>query len=149
MAIPSVPGDFREFLKLLNSHQVRYLVVGGYAVAYHGYPRATVDLDIWIARDETNAAHVTHALEEFGFDPEDLSPGLFMEPNRVIRMGVPPLRLEIITSASGVEFEACYADRVRADVDGIEIPIISLHHLKINKRAVGRHMDLNDLEHLP
>jgi hypothetical protein len=149
MAIPTLPSDFKEFLKLLNSHGVEYLIVGGYAVGYYGYPRATVDLDIWVARTPQNAQKLVAAIKEFGFDVPELSPELFLKENQVIRMGAPPFRIEIVTSASGVTFEECYAARTQAVLDDVQANIISLDHLKANKRAAGRYKDLDDLEHLP
>lgn len=103
-----LPPDFSEFLRLLNANEVRYLLVGGYAVGYHGYVRATADMDILVARDEENAQRLVDILQEFGFGVEDLSPELFLEEERVIRMGVPPVRIEILISISGVEFDECY-----------------------------------------
>jgi len=144
-----LPPDFKEFLKLLNDKGVEYLLIGGYAVGYHGYPRATNDIDIWIAIDEKNAERVVKALREFGFDLPELTPELFLEKNQIVRMGVPPIRIEINTGISGVEFQECYPERVTDKLDDIWVHIISLHHLKINKQASGRHKDLNDLENLP
>ena len=149
MATVHLPPDFKDFLRLLNAHQVEYLLVGGYAVGYHGYPRATADMDIWVAISPKNADKLAVVLKAFGFDVPELSADLFLEENQIIRMGVPPVRIEIITTASGVTFEDCYAERVADELDGIEVNLISLEHLKINKRASGRHKDLNDLEHLP
>jgi hypothetical protein len=128
---------------------VRYLIVGGYAVAYHGYPRATGDLDLWIAIDSDNAERMVTALREFCFDLPELSTDLFLSPGRIIRMGEPPFRIEVLTSVSGVEFEECYRERVAETFGSVEVSIISLKHLKANKRAAGRHQDLSDLEHLP
>ncbi|NKQ34965.1 MAG: hypothetical protein HF973_05035, partial [Chloroflexi bacterium] len=119
------------------------------AVGYHGYPRATVDMDIWVAIHPQNAARIVAALKEFGFDLPDLDDSLFLEEGKVIRMGMPPMRLEILTSISGVIFEACYAERIVDIIDGVEVNLISLHHLKQNKLASGRYKDLNDLENLP
>src|SRR5918911_1574249 len=144
-----LPPDFKEFLRLLNSRQVEYLLVGGYAVGFYGYPRATADMDIWIAIDRQNADKVVAVLHDYGFDLPELSPELFLEEDRMIRMGVPPLRLEVITSISGVSFEECYAEREIVMIDDVEASLISLRHLKINKEASGRHKDLNDLENLP
>lgn len=144
-----LPPDFKEFLQLLNAHQIKYLLIGGYAVGYHGYPRATVDMDIWVAIHPQNAARIVAALKEFGFDLPDLDDSLFLEEGKVIRMGMPPMRLEILTSISGVIFEACYAERIVDIIDGVEVNLISLHHLKQNKLASGRYKDLNDLENLP
>jgi len=149
MAMIPLPPDFKDFLKLLNAHNVEYLLIGGYAVGYYGYPRATVDLDIWIAIHRQNAEKIVAVLKEFGFDPPELSPELFLKENQIIRMGVPPLRLEITTHISGVEFNDCYQSRVVDMVDGVEINLISLENLKTNKKASGRYKDLNDLENLP
>jgi hypothetical protein len=148
MAI-KLPPDFREFLKSLNDHGVRYLLIGGYAVGYHGYPRATGDLDIWVALDPANAQRIVAALRQFGFDVPELSPDLFLQESSMVRMGVPPLRIEITTAISGVRFDECYGARVVDRLDGIEVPLLSLEDLKVNKRASGRAKDLNDLEHLP
>jgi hypothetical protein len=143
-----LPNDFKEFLKLLNSHQVEYLLVGGYAVGFHGYPRATVDMDIWIAVHPNNAERMIKVLQEFGYESSDISMELFLKENRIIRMGFPPLRIEILTTISGVSFCECFADRLIERIDGIEINLINLTHLKKNKQASGRHKDLEDLEHL-
>lgn len=149
MGTPLLPPDFKEFLKLLNSHSVEYLLVGGYAVGYYGYPRATADIDIWVARNPQNAEKLVAVLKEFGFNVPELTPALFLEENQVIRMGVPPFRIEIMTSASGVVFGECYTARMRAVIGDLEVNLISLSHLKTNKRATGRYKDLDDLEHLP
>ncbi len=145
----TLPPDFREFLSLLKANKVKYLLIGGYAVGYHGYPRATYDMDIWIAVEPDNAEKIVTALKEFGFDTPELTTGLFLQDRRIVRMGVPPLRLEILTEISGVEFKECYSQRTTDIIDDVEVNFISLHHLKINKKASGRHKDLDDLEHLP
>jgi predicted nucleotidyltransferase len=142
-----LPPDFREFLQLLNSHSVRYLLIGGYAVGYYGYPRATADMDIWVATDAENIEKVIAALAKFGFT--EVEPELFATEKQVLRMGVPPLRIELLTGVSGVGFEECYSERTRANLGEVEVNLISLEHLKINKAASGRYKDLNDLEHLP
>lgn len=149
MGISLLPPDFKEFLKLLNSKQVEYLLVGGYAVGYHGYSRATADIDIWIAINSVNAHKVAQAIHEFlGFEVEGATPELFLQENKIARMGVPPFRIEVLTTISGVRFEECYAERVVDTLDDVEVPLISLKHLKVNKQASGRLKDLNDLEHL-
>jgi predicted nucleotidyltransferase len=146
MATIRLPADFKEFLRLLTSTGVEYLVVGGYAVNYYGYSRATADIDIWIAIGDVNTEKVAGALREFGFAKAE--PEIFREPGKVIRMGVPPVRLEVLTSISGVEFEECYGRRVQAELDGVAIDLISLEDLKKNKAASGRLKDLLDLEQL-
>lgn len=144
-----LPTDFKEFLKLLNSEKVDYLLVGGYAVGVHGYPRTTADLDVWVAVGEENAARLMRVLEQFGFSPKSISVELFLQEGKILRMGVPPLRIEILTRASGVSFGECYGMRVVTNVDGVEVKVIDLEHLKANKRAAGRAKDLADLENLP
>ncbi|MBP8952377.1 MAG: nucleotidyltransferase [Armatimonadetes bacterium] len=148
MAIEELPPDFREFLQLLASRSVEYLLVGGYAVAYHGYVRATADMDIWVAASEGNAAKLVAVLGEFGFDVPGLTPDLFTEPGNIVRLGEPPIRIEILTKVSGVTFEDCYARRIVDTVDGVAVNLISLEHLRANKAASGRLKDLADLEHL-
>ena len=118
-------------------------------MGYYGYPRATADMDIWIAMNPQNAGEVVIALKEFGFNTPDLSVEVFLKPNQIIRMGMPPVRIEILTTISGVSFEECYPERVVDELDGVEVYLISLRHLKINKKAFGRHKDLDDLENLP
>jgi len=149
MAMILLPPDFKEFLQLLNDHQVDYLLIGGYAVGYHGYPRATGDMDIWIAIHPDNAQKLVSVLAAFGFGAAGIAVDLFLQPNNVIRMGNPPLRLEILTTISGVEFADAYAQRVTDIIDGVRVNIINLSQLKVNKRASGRLKDLSDLENLP
>ena len=149
MGTPSLPKDFKEFLKLLNENRVEYLVVGGYAVSFYGYVRATADLDVWIALDVQNARKAVAALRKFGFDVEELTVDLLLTPDRIIRMGIPPFRIEMLTSISGVQFLECYPKRTVHELDGIEVSLIGLEDLKVNKRASGRLKDLSDLEHLP
>ena len=149
MAMIHLSPDFKEFLKLLSAHQVEYLLIGGYAVGYHGYPRATVDMDIWISMHPDNADRIVAVLKEFGFNPPELSPVMFLKEWQIIRLGVPPVRIEIATTISGVNFSECYAERVTDVLDGVEVNLISLKHIKANKKASGRHQDLADLEKLP
>lgn len=138
-------ADLKEFLSLLASNRVEYLLIGGYAVGFYGYPRPTGDMDIWIAVSPQNAQRVVSALAEFGFTA---STDKFLETNSVVRMGVPPFRLEILTTIDGVDFPECYAERKIVVIDEVEVSIINLNHLRINKKASGRLKDLNDIEHL-
>ena len=133
---------------MLASHQVEYLLIGGYAVGYHGYPRATADMDLWVAIHQENAEKLVAVLKKFGFDVPELSTNLFLKENQIVRMGVPPMRIELLTTISGVRFEECYSERIIDTIDEVEVSIINLKHLKLNKRASGRHKDLDDLEHL-
>ena len=143
-----LPPDFKEFLQALNHSAVEYLLVGGYAVAYHGYPRTTADIDIWIRVDRENALRTMAALRKFGFGGSDASEQMFLIAGRVVRMGVPPLRIELLTSISGVEFDPCYARRIPASIDGISVTVISREDLLANKRATGRAKDTADVEQL-
>jgi len=140
--------DFKEFIESLNDNHVRYLVVGGYAVAFHGYPRYTKDIDIWIESSADNAANMVKALEQFGFASLGLQAADFLVPGQVIQLGYPPNRIDLLTTASGVEFGACYASRVEVIVDDVSVNFIDLHNLKKNKQAAGRLQDLADLENL-
>ena len=140
--------DFRAFLKSLIDNEVRYLVVGGYAVAFHGYPRYTKDIDIWIDQSLDNANGLTEALEQFGFASLGLSPKDFTESDQIIQLGHPPNRIDLITSLTGVSFSACYDTRAVHEIDGLMINFIDLENLKANKKATGCHQDLADLEHL-
>jgi predicted nucleotidyltransferase len=143
-----LPNDFKEFLKLLRDHRVKYLLIGGYAVGFHGYTRATNDIDFWIAMDGENASRIVEGLKEFGFDVPELSADLFLKPNQIVRMGLEPVRIEVTTTIDGVDFEDCYARRVQTDLDGVPVSVIALEDLKTNKRASGRTKDLADLEEL-
>ena len=148
MAMIQLPPDFKEFLKLLNSHRVEYLLVGGYAVGYHGYPRATGDMDLWVAVRQNNAEKLVVALREFGLNAPQLSADIFLQENQIIRMGVPPMRIELLTTISGVDFDSCYSERIVDVIDSVEVHIINLKHLKQNKQASGRYKDLDDLQYL-
>src|SRR5689334_22254547 len=122
----ALPPDFREFLSLLHSHGVEYLLIGGYAVAYHGYPRATDDIDVWIAVNPENADRLVAALDEFGFELQPGQRDAFLDPKSLTRMGRPPLRIEVLTAISGVSFPVCYERREVADIDGVPVSLISL-----------------------
>jgi predicted nucleotidyltransferase len=141
--------DFKDFLRLLNSHKVEYLLIGGYAVGFHGYPRATADMDIWIAISNDNAAKTVNVLQKFGFDVPELSMELFLQQNKIIRLGNAPIRIEILTTISGVQFEECFRHKVKALIDGIKVNVINLEDLKKNKKACARVKDMDDIKKLP
>lgn len=140
--------NFLEFIELLDEHEARFLVVGGYAVALHGHPRYTADLDVWVWLDPDNAEAILAALRDFGFTDTDLTHEDFLQEDQVVQLGYPPLRIDLLTSLDGVDFEGCHARRVTVEVDGVEVPFIDLDDLRRNKRAAGRHQDLADLEAL-
>ena len=138
--------DFKEFIELLNAHRVEYLIVGGYALAFHGHPRYTKDIDVWIAAHAENAQKMIKALVEFGFSA--LTQADFLEPDNVIQLGFPPNRIDILTSIDGVTFESCLPDALVVEVDGVPIQLIGIHKLIENKTASGRLQDLADVEKL-
>lgn len=144
----TIDTEFREFVALLNAHEVRYLIVGGYAVALHGHPRYTKDLDVWVDLSPENAKRLLAALHEFGFGSVGLTMADFLEPDQVVQLGYPPKRIDLATSLSGVQFDPCYDARVDVTIDGLAIPFIDLENLKRNKRATDRHQDRADLENL-
>jgi hypothetical protein len=144
-----LPNDFKEFLRLLRARGVEYLVVGGWAVIYHGYPRATDDLDVWIAVSPSNAERIVKVFREFGFDVPELSTDLFLRDDSLVRIGVEPVRIEVMTSISGVNFEDCYSRRLETELNEEPVSLINLRHLRQNKKASGRLKDLSDLENLP
>ena len=111
MEIPVLVRDFKEFLKSFNSNHVEYLLIGGYAVAIYGHIRATNDLDSWVNMSPENALRIEGALRQLGFNAADLAASLFLTSNTMVRMGVPPIRIGILTSIAGVEFTACYAEK--------------------------------------
>jgi len=140
--------DFKEFIELLNKNRVKYLVVGGYAVALHGYPRYTKDLDVWIELTPENASNILKALEKFGFGSLDLKQDDFLKEDQIIQLGYPPNRIDIMTSLKDLTFKDCFDTRVKVEIEGVQINFIGLDNLKKNKRAVGRLQDLADLENL-
>lgn len=140
--------NFSEFISSLHARDARFLLVGGYALAVHGRPRYTADLDIWLLIDPDNADRVLEALEDFGFGDVGLTAADFLRPDHVVQLGYPPLRIDLLTSLDGVDFSDCYTRRVEVDLDGISVPVISLDDLRRNKAASGRAQDLADLEAL-
>ena len=140
--------DFREFIQLLNDHSVRYLVVGGYAVALHGHPRYTKDLDVWVEADSENIERLLSALKAFGFGSLDLNVDDFLEPDTVVQLGRPPQRIDLSTELDGVAFDDSYAARQEIPIENVSVSFIGLEQLRKNKKASGRHQDLADLEHL-
>lgn len=140
--------DFKEFVALLKKHEVEYMIVGGYAVGVHGYPRYTGDLDIWLNPTTTNAGRILQAIDEFGFGSFNLTVEDLTKEGNVIQFGQPPLRIDLLTSIDGVAFDACYANRKVVTFDGLPMNFIGYHDLITNKKATGRHRDLDDVENL-
>ena len=140
--------DFREFIQSLNNNQVRYLIIGGYAVAFHGHPRYTKDLDVWVELSQENAARLVTALAEFGFGSLGLQISDFLEPNQVIQLGYPPNRIDVIMTPKGVDFVTCFDSRVIVEIEGVPYNFIDRESLLQNKRATGRYQDMADVENL-
>jgi hypothetical protein len=141
--------DFQEFLRSFVGHDVRFLIVGGYALAAHGHPRYTKDLDVWVWTDPSNSQCVVAALEEFGFGGLGLTAADFEEPDVVVQLGREPQRIDILTFATGLVFNVAYEHRVLVDVGGLQVPFISVDDLRTNKLATGRLRDLADAADLP
>lgn len=146
MATIQLPPDFAEFLSLLNQHGVKYLLIGGYAVNLHGFVRATGDMDIFVELSGQNIEKLVAAYHDFGVSSVQSE---VFQLGKIIRMGAPPLRLEVLNQISGVDFAEAYAEREMMEVDGLNIPVIGLRHLRANKAASGRPKDLGDLSELP
>jgi hypothetical protein len=144
-----LPPDFLDLLQAFADAKVEYLLVGGYAVMFHGYPRATKDLDLWISATPANIQAVKRALAAFGAPAILLNTISFLDPQEIFFIGVAPLRIEVFTAIPGVDFAACYQQRVSTIISGVPLSLISLADLKQNKQASGRPRDLDDLQNLP
>jgi hypothetical protein len=140
--------DFKEFIELLNSAQVEYMVVGGYALASYGHPRFTGDIDIWVNPTSSNIEKLIGVLGTFGFASLGLKESDFLVPQAVIQLGYPPARIDLLTAIDGVSFADCYLRKSVTQADGIEMAVINIADFKKNKLASGRHKDLADLEAL-
>ena len=140
--------DLREFVELLNALNVRYMVVGAFAVAYHGHPRFTGDIDFFIERSRDNAERLVKVIQKFGFGELSLSVEDFLREDQVIQLGIAPNRIDLLTFLSGVSFDEAWASREHGEISGLKVPFISREMLKRNKAASGRMQDLADLEKL-
>ena len=142
--------DFRDLIVELQSADARFLVVGAYALGAHGIPRATADFDIWIDASAENATRVMRALAEFGvaLDALGIRASDLVDPDKVVHLGVPPYRIDIMSAIDGVEFADAWQRRIMERFQGIQAPFIGRQDLMANKRAVGRRKDLEDLENL-
>lgn len=140
--------DLKEFIGLLNSRRVEYLVVGGHAVAFHGYPRYTGDIDLWVRPSPQNADLLVDVLKTFAFENADELHSSFLEPGTIIQLGRPPNRIDLLTSVSGLTFEEANQEAVSTDLDGVAVRMLGKGDLLANKRASGRTKDLADIEAL-
>jgi len=143
-----LPNDWREFIELLNSNGVEYVVVGGHAVGYHGYPRYTGDIDFFVRPNRENASRLVGVLVQFGFEGAEELEDTLVQPNKVIQLGRPPNRIDLLTGISGVGFEEASQDSATASMDGIAVRIIGREALLKNKRSSGRTKDLADAEEI-
>ena len=143
----TLPKDFKEFIELLNKNNVRYIVIGGYAVVYHGYVRSTNDIDIWIDIREDNIENILKALDDFGFSSLNLKESDF-SPDQIIQLGYPPNRIDLITTPAGIDFDTCYQSKEQVAIDKISINIIDVENLLKSKKASNRTRDLADIEEL-
>ena len=140
--------DFEDFIRLLNSHSVEYMIVGGYALAFHGKPRHTGDLDIWIKVSDTNAAKLLVVLEDFGFGNLGFTIDDFTKPGFITQIGYPPLRIDILNSIDGVEFQDAYPNSKIIKTENLEIRFIGLKDFIQNKSASARPQDLVDIQEI-
>lgn len=143
-----VQQDFKELLELFNVHNVDYVIVGGYALAFHGAPRYTGDIDLLIKPDQENAQKILNALKDFGFAASDLASNDFSSPGKVVQLGVPPVRIDIITSLTGLTWEQIAPNRVNDTYGNIPVYYIGKQEFIANKKAISRYKDLADIEAL-
>lgn len=143
-----IPRDFKELLELLNSHKVEYLIVGSYALAFHGAPRFTGDIDLFVKPEDANAKRILSALDEFGFGSLNFSESDFTSPDNVVQLGVPPVRVDIMTSLTGISWEKAQTGKVKGSFDKTIVHFISKEDLITNKKQLGRQKDLADIEAL-
>ena len=140
--------DLREFIQSLNDNKVKYLIVGGYAVSYHGYPRYTKDIDIWVYLEENNASKMILALKQFGFPTNVISKDDFLDAEAVIQLGYPPNRIDILTDLDAIAFDDCFKNKEEVDLNGVLANFIDIDNLIITKKATGRDQDLLDAKKL-
>ena len=143
-----IQSDFRDLLELFNKHEVDYIIVGAYALGLHGVPRYTGDLDVFVQPNPTNARNIVRALNDFGFESVGLTEADFEEAGRVIQLGFPPVRVDIVTSITGVSWEQARSGRVQGQFGDVSAHYLGRDDLIANKKALGRKKDLADLEAL-
>ncbi len=140
--------DFRDFVELLIKNKAEYLIIGGYAVGVHGHPRYTGDLDVWLNPTLENANKILSAVNKFGFSSYKLSVEDFMKEGNVVQLGYPPIRIDLLNQIDGVTFDECYVNKKEIEIDDLKVNFIGYWDLLKNKKASGRHRDLDDLERL-
>ena len=137
--------DFKEFVELLNAHEVEYLIVGAFAVARYGVVRNTGDIDVWVRQTVDNATKLVQVLADFGFASLGYTTADFMEADVIVQLGVQPFRIDVLTVIDGVNFDDCYPNRQESVLDGVPLSVISIHDLRRNKASTGRAKDQEDL----
>ena len=148
MTAPTIAPDFREFIAALDAEGSRYLVIGGYAVGFHGRPRYTKDIDIWVDNSHENAERTAAAIHRFGFGSLGLTAEDFAASDEIVQLGFPPVRIDILSAVPGVDFEESYGRRILVDVDGLAVSVIGRNDLIASKKAAGRGVDLGDVASL-
>jgi predicted nucleotidyltransferase len=138
--------DFKEFIALLNKNEVEYLIVGGYAVAFHGAPRYTDDIDLLVSTSAENASRIMMVLKEFGFGSIGFTESDFRLPGQILQLGRTPVRIDLLTSIDGVEWEKAWAGRVQGEYGGLRVNFISKQDFIANKKSIGRNKDLADID---
>ncbi len=146
--IMEIPQDFKELLELFNNHNVEYLIVGGYALAFHGAPRFTGDIDLFVRPDKENAENILDALNKFGFSSLNLSIEDFSKVNQVVQLGVQPIRIDILTSLTNVSWDVAFSAKVKGKYGDVPVYFIGKKELIENKKALRRNQDMADLEAL-
>ncbi|OQY03114.1 MAG: hypothetical protein B6I25_08450 [Planctomycetales bacterium 4572_13] len=144
----TIPNDFKELLELLNLHKIDYIIVGAYALALHGHPRFTGDLDIYVKPDIQNASQVVSVLEAFGFGSLQLGEDDFNRPHRVVQLGVSPVRIDLLTSLTGLTWDQAICGQLKGELGGVPVTFLGRAEYIQNKRALGRHKDIADAETL-
>ncbi len=140
-----LPNDFKEFIQFLNARAVEYVIVGGYALAIHGYVRYTGDIDFFIALNPDNAEKMVNVFRDFGLNTPELNSALFLDEGKILRVGSEPMRLEVLNKISGVDFAECYQNRQELCIDGVSVNFVGYRELVKNKRATGREKDRADV----
>lgn len=142
--------DYKELLQLLNASEVQYLIVGGYAVMKYAEPRYTKDLDVWVENSPENSLRLFQVLKDFGapLESDGITPQTFTRPELTYQIGIAPIRVDILTQITGVEFNIAWRERVQGSIFGVPVYFISLAHLITNKQSTGRTSDLEQLEHI-
>lgn len=140
--------DYKDMLRALSDEKVRFILVGAYALAAHGYPRATMDIDIWVMPSPENADAILRALSRFGAPLHNLTKEDLLKDGTIFQIGIAPRRIDIVTAASGLRFEPTYRNSISVNIEGIEVRIPSIDDLILNKRTIGRTKDLADAEAL-